>query len=209
MKIKYPRTYHLPWSEGCTSDDKKLSSVEHFYGKEIIMTEKRDGENSNLMRECIYARSLDSVDHPSRHWLKGMWANIRYNIPENWRICGENLYAEHSVGYNDLKTYFEVFSIWNEENICLSYDDTIEWCDLLNLVHVPILYRGIFDENFLRDYKINTEKVEGYVIRLVDSFKYEDFNISIAKWVRENHVQTDKHWMYNKIKKNKLLIKKK
>jgi len=204
MKHKYPRTFHLPWSEGCTSDDKKLTSVDHFYGKEIIMTEKRDGENSNLMRECIYARSLDSNDHPSRHWLKGMWANMKFDIPEDWRICGENMYAQHSVGYNDLKTYFEVFSIWNDDNICLSYDDTVEWCELLGLIHVPILYRGIFNEEFLRNYEIDTKKVEGYVIRLADSFKYEDFSMSVAKWVRENHVTTNSHWMYDKIIKNKL-----
>jgi len=204
-KVKYPRTKHLMWSETISSDDKRLINVDHFYGKEIIMTEKRDGENSNLMRECIYARSLDSNDHPSRHWLKGMWANIKYDIPEDWRVCGENLYAQHSVHYDSLKTYFEVFSIWNDENICLSYDDTVDWCELLGLVHVPVLYRGIFNENFLRNYKIDTEKIEGYVIRLADSFRYEDFNMSVAKWVRENHVQTSGHWMYNKIIKNKLI----
>ena len=25
INTKYPRTYHLPWSPGATSDDKKLS----------------------------------------------------------------------------------------------------------------------------------------------------------------------------------------
>lgn len=202
MKIKYPRTYHLPFSQGVTSDDKKLLSVEHFYGKEIVMTEKRDGENSTLSRNYIHARSLDSVDHPSRHWLKGFWSTIQYNIPEDWRICGENLYAKHSIHYTDLKTYFEVFSIWNENNICLSFDETLEWCNLLGLIHVPVLWRGIFDDNFIKNYKIDTEKQEGYVIRLADSFKFEDFNTSVAKWVRKGHVQTDEHWMYSKIEKN-------
>ena len=68
MKVKYPRTPHLMWSKAISKDDRKLSSVAHFHGKEIVMSEKMDGENSNLMRNCIYARSLDSVDHPSRHW---------------------------------------------------------------------------------------------------------------------------------------------
>lgn len=27
--IKYPKTFHLPWSEKATDDDKKLSDVEH------------------------------------------------------------------------------------------------------------------------------------------------------------------------------------
>ena len=41
---KYPRTYHLPWSPGTTSDDKKLSGdwFDMYKGKEIIITEKLD-----------------------------------------------------------------------------------------------------------------------------------------------------------------------
>jgi hypothetical protein len=198
-KIKYPRTFHLPFSKGTTSDDKKLSSIDHFIGKEIIITEKRDGENSTLMRDYIYARSIDSIDHPSRHKLKALWGSIRFDIPENWRICGENLYAKHSIHYTKLKSYFEVFSIWNEKNECLSWDETEEWCKLLGLTIVPVLWKGIFNEDFLRNYDINTEIQEGYVIRIINSFKYEDFNTSVAKWVRKNHVQTNNHWMYEKI----------
>jgi len=206
MKTKYPRTYHLPFSQGVTSDDKKLSSVAHFHGKEIVMTEKMDGENTTISRDYTHARSLDSVDHPSRHWLKGFWSTICYNIPEDWRICGENLYAEHSLGYNNLTSYFQVFSIWNEKNECLSWDETEEWCNLLGLTLVPVLWRGTFDENFLRNYKLDTEKHEGYVIRLADSFNFEDFDTSVAKWVRENHVQTSEHWMNKKVIPNKLAL---
>lgn len=203
-KVKYPRTMHLMWSEAISADDKILSSVAHFVGKEIVMTEKMDGENSNLMRDCTYARSLDSVYHESQQDLKYLWSTMRFDIPENWRICGENLYAKHSVEYDSLKSYFQVFSIWNEKNECLSFDDTIEWCNLLGLTMVPVLWRGIFDEKFLRNYKIDTTKQEGFVIRLADSFKFEDFSTSIAKWVRANHVQTAKHWKNEKIIPNKL-----
>jgi len=200
MKEKYPRTPHVPFSEGATNDDKILLSLDHFYGKEVILSEKRDGENSSLKKEKTFARSLDSVDHPSRHWLKGqLWANIRYDIPEDWRICGENLYAKHSIHYTDLKTFFEVFSIWNEKNVCLSYDDTVEWCQLFGLTMVPLMWRGIFDEKVIRNIKIDTTKQEGWVIRLADSFHFDDFYFSMAKWVRKGHVETDNHWMYEKV----------
>lgn len=139
-KIKYPRTPHLMWSESISADDKRLKSIDHFYGKEIIMSEKMDGENSNLMRNCIYARSLDGIDHISRHWVKGLWGNIKHEIPEDWRICGENLYATHSVHYTNLETYFNVFSIWNENNVCLSWNETEDWCNLLGLKTVPVLW---------------------------------------------------------------------
>lgn len=206
MKTKYPRTFHVPFSLGVTSDDKKLISLDHFIGKEIVMTEKRDGENSTISKEYTHARSLDSVDQPYRHWLKVLWSTIQYDIPEEWRICGENLYAKHSILYTDLTTYFEVFSIWNEINECLSWDDTEDWCKLLGLTTVPVIWRGIFDEKFLRDYKFDTNKQEGYVIRLADSFKFEDFDTSLAKFVREGHVQTSTHWMHEKITPN-ILIK--
>lgn len=45
LHLKYPRTYHLPYSEGTTNDDKKLESDEYFRGKYVIITEKLDGEN--------------------------------------------------------------------------------------------------------------------------------------------------------------------
>lgn len=203
-RYKYPRTKHLPFSEGVCSDDKILYDLSSFEGKEIIITEKRDGENTTMTSKYIYARSLDSNNHPSRNWVKGLWGNIRYDIPYNWRICGENLYAKHSIEYNELDTYFEVFNIWTDSNVCLSWDDTIEWCELLGLKTVPVIYRGVFDIELLKNIKLNTEKQEGFVIRIADSFKYSNFGYCVAKWVRSGHVQTDEHWSTQKIIKNNL-----
>jgi hypothetical protein len=203
-KFKYPRTFHLPFSEGVTSDDKVLKDLSCFEGKEIIISEKRDGENTTMMNDCFFARSLDSNNHPSRNWVKGLWGKINYNIPDKWRICGENLYAKHSIGYDELNSYFEVFNIWTEDNVCLSWDNTVTWCILLGLEPVPVIYRGIFDIEMLKNLKIDPDKQEGFVVRLADSFKYEDFGKSVAKWVRKGHVQTDEHWTTQKIEPNKL-----
>ena len=43
MRYKYPRTYHLPFSPGGTSDDKILLNDEHLNGIEVVVTEKTDG----------------------------------------------------------------------------------------------------------------------------------------------------------------------
>lgn len=204
---KYPRTFHLPWSETITSDDKVLSDISCFVGSEVVVTEKMDGENTSMYQCKIHARSIDSKahSHSSRDWVKNLWNEIRYSIPTGWRICGENLYAKHSIGYKDLKSYFYGFSIWNEENICLSWDNTVEWFELLGIVSVPVLYRGIFDEEKLRQLSVDKEKQEGYVVRFSNSFRYEDFSKSVAKFVRFNHVTTSKHWMYSKVEKNLLM----
>lgn len=205
-KIKYPRTYHLPFSEGVGSDDKIQYDLSFFDGKEVVVTEKKDGENTTLMTNSIYARSLDSNNHPSRNWIKGLWGGIRFDIPEFWRICGENLYAKHSIYYDNLTSYFMVFNIWNENNVCLSWDETVEWCELFKLEHVPVLYRGIFDVSKLKtlSQELNTEKQEGFVVRITDSFKFSDFNKFVIKWVRKNHVTTDEHWSEGIITKNNL-----
>lgn len=42
--MKYPRTPHLPWSEGMTSDDKMLKTTNIFVGNRVIVTEKLDGD---------------------------------------------------------------------------------------------------------------------------------------------------------------------
>lgn len=120
------------------------------------------------------------------------------------RICGENLYAIHSIEY-EIPSYFLVFSIWNKEE-CLSWDDTKKKAEEIGLSLVPVLYEGIYNETLVKDLqsKIDLNKSEGYVIRLMDSFNYADFNSSVAKFVRESHVQSETHWMKSKIRPNKL-----
>lgn len=205
-KVKYPRTYHLPFSPGLTKDDRQIESCDQFVDKEVVVTLKMDGENTSMGSDYIHARSLEYNSHPSRDRVKAFHSQICYNIPEGWRICGENLFAKHSILYKNLKHFFYVFSIWNEKNECLSWDETVEWCQLLELEHVDILFRGIWDEGVIRglysEYDNNGNEMEGYVVRLSESFHYCDFRKSVAKYVREDHVNTSHHWKFEKIVPN-------
>lgn len=203
MHIKYPRTMHLPWSEGATSDDKILANVEHFQGKQVIVTEKMDGENTTMYSDHIHARSLDSKDHWSRHTIKAMWAGIRHHIPDGYRICGENLYATHSIEYTDLTDHFMAFSMWTDENLCMSWPDAIEFLGMLGIRTVPVLWEGEFDEDAIRYLwlRFHDQAKEGYVVRLAGEFHFNNFATSVAKFVRANHVQTDEHWMHSKDRK--------
>ena len=202
--IKYPRTHHLPFSLGKTNDDNVLSNTDHFKGKMVVITEKMDGENTTLYSDYLHARSLMEDGHPSRNWIKAFHSTIKTKITEDMRICGENLYAIHSIEY-EIPSYFLVFSIWDKDE-CLSWDDTKKKAEEIGLSLVPVLYEGIYNEILVKDIqsKIDLNKSEGYVIRLLDSFKYADFNSSVAKFVRESHVQSETHWMKSKIKPNKL-----
>lgn len=206
-RIKYPRTYHLPWSPGATNDDKILSSLKGLENEEVVVTAKMDGENTTLYRDYLHARSTDYEPHPSRTWLKSYHSQFAHEIPENWRICGENLFAQHSIIYQNLSNFFQVFSIWNDRNVCLSWDETVEWIELLGLQSVPVLYRGPWDERLLLDLKLESldnDPLEGYVVRVARSLSYREFRSCVGKMVRANHVQTDQHWMNSKVTPNQL-----
>lgn len=206
MRIRYQTTPHMPFSPGVSRADKVLKSLSPFGGKEVIISKKMDGENANLYPDGFHAKSPDSRHHPSRDWIACFHAQMAHNIPAGWRVCGENMYAKHSLAYDNLPSYFLAFSVWNERNRALSWDDTVEMLALLELHSVPVLYRGIFDEAVIHRLvaALDLSKDEGIVMRLAEEFAYEDFAKSIAKWVRANHVQTSDHWMHSIIVPNKL-----
>lgn len=210
---KYPRTYHLPWSLGATKDDKTHtpSNISHmFEGEEVVVTEKLDGENTTIYADGrMHARSLDSANHPSRNWVRGVVApTLIGNLPQGWRVCGENLYARHSLAYDQLPSYFVLFSIWKEDNVCLSWADTEEWAHLLGLHTAPVLFRGIWDPHTIQKlYPAPSAfgaEMEGYVVRIARGFPLEKFATNVAKFVRANHVQTSTHWAQSQIVPNKL-----
>lgn len=196
--IKYPRTFHVPFSPGVNKDDRTLDCWVSFMGKRVIVTEKLDGENTSLYTNKFHARSVDSSDHPSRTWIKMFHASICGDIPYGLRVCGENLYAKHSIHYPDLKTYFYGFSVW-EGLKCLSWEESVEWMELLGITPVPVLYDGPFDEKILKKIYPRLSKgreAEGWVMRVADEFSYREFKHSIAKFVRANHVNSDAHWRH-------------
>lgn len=224
--VKYPRTMNLPWSESNSSDDVWWTNCDPFVSRRIVITEKIDGECTTMYRDHIHARSVDSNHHVSRDWVKRLHGRVQHDLPDGWRVCGENVYAYHSVFYDQLPSYFFVFGIYDETNTCISWDDTLFWCEMLDLEPAPIIYSGEWDEKHCRaiwegrgafptfassaDYPKWPEdfvptKAEGYVVRLAESFNYGDFRHSAAKYVRPNHVAPNtEFWMKRAIIPNGL-----
>lgn len=206
-KIKYPKTMHLPWSPGLGRDDKVLNDIENFKNREIVITEKMDGENTTIAKEFTHARSINSGYHQSRSWVKRIHGSISHKIPENMRIHGENLLAVHSIPYRKLPSYFLVFGI-SVDDVMLSWDETENISKSLGLYTVPVLYKG--DSGILDKFKVESSmydgEAEGYVVRIAEQFDLSEFSQSVAKYVRKGHVQTDDHWMNQKIVRNGLII---
>ena len=78
----------------------------------------------------------------------------------------------HSIKYNDLKSYFYLFGV-RDNNVFLNWDDVKFYSDLLELELVPVLFDGVVSsEEELKDL------VEDLVIResMLDG---EDINSSV------------------------------
>jgi hypothetical protein len=211
MRHKYPRTPHMPFSPGTTKDDRVLRTLDAFVGREVVCSWKMDGENTTLYRHGFHARSVDSRHHVSRDWLSRFHAQIAHEIPEGWRICGENLYARHSIAYEALPSYFMGFSVWDARNVALSWVKTVEYLAELGITpvgEIPEL-SGVFTTATPAAIhrlvaRMDTAKNEGIVMRLSGEIAYDDFGASVAKWVRKEHVSTSRHWMHAEVVRNGL-----
>lgn len=208
--IKYPRTPHLPQSRGITDDDEVLSETQvrqYFSNEELVWTEKMDGENITIYPDgSFHSRSLTAHHKPYHSYLQnaiipplieklGELEGELKDLSNGMRICGEYLYARHGVSYDDLKSFFLVFSIWHED-LCLPWNLTELLCRKWELQTVPILAIAPYDEHFLRKLIDETEQGtrEGFVIRPTNAFLRSFFDMNVAKYVRANRPVTPSDW---------------
>jgi len=205
---KYPRTYHLPWSPGTTSDDRiaKEADLCALFEGESVITEKLDGENTGMPKGGVYARSHASyTESPWSVEVRRLHSILRHDIEEDVTLFGENMEGIHSIEYNLLTSYFYMFGV-RKDLTMLSWTDVEEYSFLLEVPTVPVLFKGkIKDakelkeitENLLKNKSALGDKIEGLVVRTERSFLEENFSKHVFKWVRKGHVQTDQHWTRN------------
>lgn len=195
--MKYPRTPHLPWSPGKTSDDRVIGAaeLERLDTLPTIVTEKMDGGNVTMMRDAFYARSLDSTSLVWERRAKAEWAQRAHDIPEGWRVSCESMWARRSVAYDSLPAPVLVIGVWDTENM-LPWNEVVEWAALLGLPTVPVIGEGIGTRDALDMWRAvrNEDTSEGFVVRARDGFPSTEFGRNVAKWVRPNHVRTSSDW---------------
>jgi hypothetical protein len=202
--MRYPRTLHVPWSPGVTSDDKVHKDISFFEGKRVLITEKLDGECTSMFHDRVHARSETSASHESQSFVRQMHAMHRLGIPKNLQIVGENVYAEHSVRYDRLTDCFYVFAIFDlERQVVLSVADMDHVCAVLGFQTVPKWYLCEYPGDEWMQKMLPATKsafgpeCEGYVIRVVDEFPISEFALNTAKWVRKGHVTSPDDWRKN------------
>lgn len=214
-RYKYPRTFHLPWSECVHDDDKRIESLAVFEGQEIVVTEKMDGENTSLYCDGMHARSIDSPNNFTRSWCQRLQATLAPDIPAGYVFNGENVGWRHSIHYQHLQGFFYLFAIWDDHEQRLAFDDLVEWAHVLDIPLPRVLYRGVFDEQRLRQIARDitqhnerhrrgetpdADRMEGYVISLTRSIARSEFAQATAKFVIKDHLQPNKgdqveHWL--------------
>lgn len=214
-RYKYPKTSLVSWSHKVTSDDVFHTAMSMFEGKEIVVTEKLDGESTSLYNDFYYhARSINSSEHPSHGKVKALLGKFFYMLPNGWRVCGENCVALHTMRYEELPAPFFCYSIWDDKNEALSWDETEEWCKKFGIQTVPVLYRGEFNIDKVKKCYTGESvfggEQEGYVVRVADSFHYDNFQNNLAKYVRPdfgellNERGEGRHWRQCKYEENRI-----
>lgn len=213
---KYPRTYHLPFSEGLQNDDRMVEDGwwEHLKGKPLLLSEKLDGENNSISRDGVFARS--HACPTATPWTQNMWGyggtyhQVKNLLSEDEMIYGENLYGIHSIEYDKLLSYYHVFGVRNG-NVWYSWDSVKMMAEICNLPTVPELEISCFDTvDELKEhimFWMSQESrygstIEGVVVRNIQEFTSDDFKWNVVKYVRKNHVQTDQFWAKNWKKAN-------
>lgn len=207
-RVKFPKTFHVPWSTG-TSDDKTLETDSHMEGMDVVVTLKMDGENTTISKDFIHARSLYDPVHPSQTWVKQLRGNIAYRMWDE-RLHGENLYAKHTVEYDELPSYFMLFGVSIEDQY-LDWQDVKDHAEYFDLVTVPAIYEGKYDAKAIeKAYEPYRAKHEGYVIRNSKQFPLSEYNTNVAKYVNPGFRQALKennvHWATAPVVPNKLKV---
>jgi RNA ligase-like protein len=190
-RVKPHRTLHLPWSRSVGDDDRVLANLDAFAGEEVVVTAKMDGRGTTMMRDLVYAKSIAGVSGPGTSRIKALHATIAQHLPEDWRLCGEDMQVEHSIAYRNLRAYFYLFAAWDERNVARSWDETLELATILDLVPVPVLYRGPWVADEIRALgeitELEGDPLEGYVVRVTRAFSAGETPRVVGKFVRAGH----------------------
>jgi hypothetical protein len=177
---KYPRTFHFNFSPGLSNDDKVQHDLSSLINTQVVFTVKMDGSNVCMTKEDCFARSHSSAPkHPSFDMFKSVYNTIKHNIPDDFQIFGEWLYAKHSITYTNLPSFLMVFGIRDLKNdLWFSWDNVCLYSELLGLNTVPVLNINTYNNisQLEKDVKLFATnhcpygEQEGCVVRVAHEF---------------------------------------
>ena len=192
-----------------------MADVSSLLSIPLVITEKCDGSNLTYTRTSVFSRSHSGPPgHPSFDLAKATHARIAHELSLGLSLFCEYCYAVHSITYDALPDYSLVFGARDDrEGRWWDWDMVVAQAADLGLPTVPELYRGQVET--ARELEALTLSLaaqpsvfggprEGVVVRRAGEFRDADFQRSLAKWVRSDHVTTDEHWMHQSIRPQRL-----
>jgi hypothetical protein len=192
-----------------------MADVSSLLDVPLVITEKCDGSNLTYTRTAVFSRSHSGPPgHPSFDLAKATHARIAHELSLGLSLFCEYCYAVHSITYDALPDYSLVFGARDDrEGRWWDWDMVVAQAADLGLPTVPELYRG--QVSTVRELEALTLSLaaqpsvfggprEGVVVRHAGEFRDADFQRSLAKWVRSDHVTTDEHWMHQSIRPQRL-----
>jgi hypothetical protein len=221
--LKYPSSLYLPFSPGHKDGhDDTMQDISHLVDVPLVVTVKMDGSNVKLVGgQDGYVASRagheSSASHPSFDYLKARFKqNWQWAAPQGLVVFGEWLFARHSIGYEGnlaLKSYLQVFGVYDPAyRLFLGWDEVEATAELIGVPTTPVVarphYKTLWElqgglEKLAR--QVVAQGHEGIVVRSAYPFHFGQFQTWLAKYVRENHVQTDDHWSAGPVVKNKVV----
>jgi hypothetical protein len=211
---KYPRTYHLPFSPEIHSDDKvcNVLDLQKIIDDKtpVVITVKADGGNCACSPSGVFARThTQETSCPSFNYIKNVhyYPNVADIIKDKVVVFGENMFAIHSIEYNNLTDYFYVFNIVDQNTqMFMSHQDVLDWATAHGMQMVPTVYEGVIPSLSWLERFLATELKkpcelgdtrEGFVVRVSGEFFVSEFSKNVFKYVRAGHVATNEHWSRN------------
>jgi predicted kinase/2'-5' RNA ligase len=222
---KFPRTQHIFDLGGASRDDLVLSETErrtYMDGKTVVhVTEKVDGAQMGLSMTKdfkIRAQNRSHFVNSKYHsqfklldvWIEEHSADL-VNIlgDSNHVLFGEWLYAQHSVPYDALPSYFIAFDLFNKsERKFYSRQVLEERLGGTSITLVRSLHQGpVQDKQQLLHmlgrisaYSSSRQQIEGIYLKIHEG----SWTVSRAKIVRKDFISGNDHWSKNIITKNGL-----
>ena len=126
-RVKYSRTFHLPWSPGMNRDDRMMTDTNIFNGQRVMIMEKMDGEN------CLDENTMITTEdgYKTIKWIcetryrgkilcydtdSGM---VEYQPIINWQILEDNNDWYEIVLDNEIKIILTGnHYVWLPELLC-------------------------------------------------------------------------------------------
>lgn len=222
MFRKYEKTKRLQVPQfdvpGKISLDK--NELSNLLGAEVIIEEKFDGANTGIIRHKngFHLQKRGSLVAQSEHaqfqyfhaWAWQQKYEQIMDLPKNYIVYGELLYAVHSIFYDRLPEYWICFEVWNGSRY-LDRTEKENFCAKHGFVCVPLLARGFFTPSelgkMIPEKSAYGETCEGIVVKRYRKKKKERMIGKIVRPEFIKQIEENGHWMHQQMRKNLLEVR--